>query len=119
MAYRLLDMACRLSLIWHAASLIWHAPLPDMARHPPPDQVLMLASINLPIPNGCFMPIFVIGAIIGRLYGEIVHDVLGPSVAHLPTAYFSVIGAAALTAGATQGHPHTAPPLPNMAHASP
>ena len=63
--------------------------------------VLMLMSINLPIPNGCFMPIFVIGAILGRLYGELMHDAFGEDL-HLPAAAYAVIGAAALTAGATQ-----------------
>lgn len=64
--------------------------------------VLMLLSINLPVPNGCFMPIFVTGAISGRLYGEIVHQIFQINEDELPVATFAVVGAAALTAGATQ-----------------
>ena len=72
--------------------------------------VVVLVSIVLPIPNGCFMPIFVIGAIAGRLYGEIVHALFHTDLENLPTAYFSVVGAAALTAGSSRPKPASRSP---------
>ena len=32
--------------------------------------ILMILSIAMPVPNGCFMPLFILGAATGRLYGE-------------------------------------------------
>ena len=59
-------------------------------------------SINLPIPNGCFMPLFTLGAAFGRMYGRALRALLGYPLATLPDAVFAVVGAAALTAGTTQ-----------------
>ncbi len=58
-----------------------------------------IASIALPIPCGLFTPVFAIGAALGRVFGEIV-AVVAPSVTIEPAAY-AVVGAAALTSGAT------------------
>jgi H+/Cl- antiporter ClcA len=33
----------------------------------------MILSITLPIPAGCFTPIFVLGGTTGRLYAELLH----------------------------------------------
>ena len=62
----------------------------------------MLASIVLPIPNGCFMPTFLIGASTGRLYGELIQNIFGYTPEEMPSAFFAVVGAAALTGGTTQ-----------------
>ena len=64
--------------------------------------LLLISSIVLPIPNGCFFPIFVIGAASGRLYAEIAQLVFGIDGDMLPPAVISVVGAAALAAGTTQ-----------------
>ena len=64
--------------------------------------LLLIASIVLPIPNGCFFPIFVIGAASGRFYAEIAQLVFGIDGDALPPAVVSVAGAAALAAGTTQ-----------------
>ena len=63
--------------------------------------VLMLASIVLPIPNGVFMPIFLLGASTGRLFGEALQYAFGLTDSELPSAVMSVVGAASLTAGTT------------------
>ena len=64
--------------------------------------LLLISSIVLPIPNGCFFPIFVVGAASGRLYAELAQMVLGYDSDELPAAVVSVVGAAALAAGTTQ-----------------
>ena len=56
----------------------------------------------LPIPNGVFTPIFIIGAASGRLYAEIAQLAFGIDGNMLPPAVISVVGAAALAAGTTQ-----------------
>ena len=56
----------------------------------------------LPIPNGCFFPIFIVGAASGRLYAEVAHALIGYDSDQLPAAVVSVVGAAALAAGTTQ-----------------
>jgi len=61
--------------------------------------VTTVVSIALPIPCGLFTPVFAMGASLGRLFGEIVASIV-PSVAIEPAAY-AVVGAAALTSGAT------------------
>lgn len=54
-------------------------------------------SISLPIPCGLFMPLFLLGATAGRLFGELVRIIM-PSAT---PGVFAVVGAAALTSGAT------------------
>mmetsp|Transcript_468 Transcript_468/g.452 ORF Transcript_468/g.452 Transcript_468/m.452 type:complete len:261 (-) Transcript_468:211-993(-) len=51
----------------------------------------------LRIPCGIFTPVFVVGATFGRLFGEIMHLVVDST---LPAGY-SLVGAAAFTAGVT------------------
>ena len=82
---------------------------PSMAAWSSPSVVLSLCvffgvklittvlSISLPIPCGLFMPLFVLGATAGRLFGELAQVIL-PSSA---PGVFAVVGAAALTSGAT------------------
>ena len=64
--------------------------------------MLMLLSIVLPIPNGCFMPLFILGSAFGRMYGVMLRFLLGYHRDALPDALLAVVGAAALTAGTTQ-----------------
>lgn len=64
--------------------------------------LLLISSIVLPIPNGCFFPIFVVGAASGRLYAEVAQLLLGYDLDELPAAVVSVVGAASLAAGTTQ-----------------
>ena len=64
--------------------------------------VLMLLSITLPIPNGVFFPIFLLGATTGRLYAEVLHSYFHYDGNTLPAAVVSVVGAASLAAGTTQ-----------------
>ena len=63
--------------------------------HPPPRSAPPLLTPS---------PLLSSGAVVGRLYGEVVHLVGGHGYSRdeLPTAIFAVVGAAALTAGATQ-----------------
>ena len=61
--------------------------------------VTTIISIALPIPCGLFTPVFAMGASLGRLFGEVVASSV-PSVSIEPAAY-AVVGAAALTSGAT------------------
>ncbi|KAK6762866.1 hypothetical protein RB195_023534 [Necator americanus] len=60
--------------------------------------------MTLPVPSGCFMPIFVLGAAIGRLMGEIVAIafpfVLGCAQNIYPGVY-AVVGAASFSASVT------------------
>ena len=64
--------------------------------------VFMLLSITLPIPNGVFFPIFLLGATTGRLYAEVLHSYFHYDGNTLPAAVVSVVGAASLAAGTTQ-----------------
>jgi H+/Cl- antiporter ClcA len=61
-----------------------------------------VASIALPIPSGLFVPLFVTGAALGRLWGELLAAFAGSAAAALihPGAY-AVVGAAATVSGAT------------------
>lgn len=60
---------------------------------------LIVISIGLPIPAGVFIPCFLLGSGLGRLYGELLRLLFGPSI--VPGGY-AVVGAAAFTAGVTR-----------------
>jgi len=60
---------------------------------------LIVVSIGLPIPAGVFIPCFLLGSGLGRLYGELLKVVFGNSI--VPGGY-AVVGAAAFTAGVTR-----------------
>lgn len=60
---------------------------------------LIVVSIGLPIPAGVFIPCFLVGSGLGRLYGELVRFVFGHNI--VPGGY-AVVGAAAFTAGVTR-----------------
>lgn len=66
--------------------------------------VSTVTALSLPMPSGLFVPLLVIGAAIGRVWGEgtaLVADVIGspPSLVH--PGSFAVVGAASLVSGAT------------------
>lgn len=60
---------------------------------------LIVVSIGLPIPAGVFIPCFLLGAGLGRLYGEVLRVLFGSNI--VPGGY-AVVGAAAFTAGVTR-----------------
>lgn len=60
---------------------------------------LIVISIGLPIPAGVFIPCFLLGSGLGRLYGELLRLLFGPNI--VPGGY-AVVGAAAFTAGVTR-----------------
>lgn len=60
---------------------------------------LIVVCIGLPIPAGVFIPCFLLGSGMGRLYGEGLRMVLGDAI--VPGGY-AVVGAAAFTAGVTR-----------------
>jgi H+/Cl- antiporter ClcA len=60
---------------------------------------LIVVSIGLPVPAGVFIPCFLLGSGMGRLYGELLRIVFGASI--VPGGY-AVVGAAAFTAGVTR-----------------
>jgi H+/Cl- antiporter ClcA len=57
-------------------------------------------AISLPIPCGLFTPLFTLGAVLGRLFGEVIH-LMDPNGNHVEPGAYAVVGAAALAAGAT------------------
>ncbi|PRP79785.1 chloride channel protein 2-like [Planoprotostelium fungivorum] len=61
---------------------------------------LTVVSIGLPVPCGLFVPVFVMGSAIGRLWGEVLSD-LFPDMLITPGG-FAVVGAAAMSAGTTR-----------------
>jgi len=61
--------------------------------------LLVALSLTVSVPCGCFVPLFAGGAAFGRLVGELVSSNVSDSV--LPAGY-AIVGAAALTAGATR-----------------
>lgn len=61
--------------------------------------VLLALSVALPLPSGLFLPVFSCGAVLGRLYGEVLKAFF-PHSGILPAAY-AVVGAAATTASVT------------------
>lgn len=60
---------------------------------------LIVVSIGLPIPAGVFIPCFLVGSGLGRLYGELLRLLFGSNI--VPGGY-AVVGAAAFTAGVTR-----------------
>lgn len=60
---------------------------------------LIVVSVGLPVPAGVFIPCFLLGSGLGRLYGEMLRALFGSSV--VPGG-FAVVGAAAFTAGVTR-----------------
>eukprot|EP00943_MAST-04B_sp_MAST-4B-sp1_P007133 g7133.t1 len=66
---------------------------------------LTAACLSLPIPAGLFMPVFLLGGILGRLCGE-TYDYWGildyDHEHHFVPGEFAVVGAAAFAAGATR-----------------
>ncbi|KAI0563834.1 Cystathionine beta-synthase [Gracilaria domingensis] len=60
---------------------------------------LIVISIGLPIPAGVFIPCFLVGAGLGRLYGELLHLLFGQKIV---AGGYAVVGAAAFTAGVTR-----------------
>ena len=62
---------------------------------------LTAACLSLPIPAGLFMPVFLLGGILGRLSGE-TFDYLGILDNNFVPGEFAVVGAAAFAAGATR-----------------
>lgn len=60
---------------------------------------LIVVSIGLPIPAGVFIPCFLLGSGLGRLYGELLRVLFGHTI--VPGGY-AVVGAAAFTAGVTR-----------------
>eukprot|EP01132_Coremiostelium_polycephalum_P003745 gene3745-4664_t len=63
--------------------------------------VLTSVSITLPIPYGIYIPLFAIGAAVGRFVGEIM-KLIFPSMKDIYPAGYAVVGAAALCGGATR-----------------
>lgn len=62
-----------------------------------------VVSISLPVACGLFVPLFVLGGVVGRFCGELIQVIFSDSdVAVSPAGVYAVIGAAALTSGATQ-----------------
>lgn len=62
--------------------------------------ILTVVSIGLPIPCGLFVPVFVLGSVIGRVWGETM-AYLFPDLGVIPGGY-AVVGAAAFSAGCTR-----------------
>eukprot|EP00762_Andalucia_godoyi_P004579 ANDGO_05103.mRNA.1 Chloride channel protein F len=62
--------------------------------------VLSGVAVTLPIPCGSFLPIFLVGACVGRMFGQIVKAMTGWSTV-FPGAY-SVVAAAACATGSTK-----------------
>lgn len=60
---------------------------------------LIIVSIGLPIPAGVFIPCFLVGSGLGRLYGELMKLIFGDKI--VPGGY-AVVGAAAFTSGVTR-----------------
>lgn len=60
---------------------------------------LIVVSIGLPVPAGVFIPCFLLGSGLGRLFGEALRIVVGEAI--VPGGY-AVVGAAAFTAGVTR-----------------
>ncbi len=62
--------------------------------------VLTAVCNSLPIPAGIFMPVFQLGAIFGRLFGECMRHTF-PEYVDAPGSY-AVVGAAAMASSVTQ-----------------
>ncbi|EGT30588.1 CBN-CLH-4 protein [Caenorhabditis brenneri] len=62
--------------------------------------IFSIISFTLPVPSGVFLPVFVLGAAIGRLYGEVLGLILEDIHAIRPGIY-AVVGAASFSASVT------------------
>jgi hypothetical protein len=62
--------------------------------------ILTLLGTNMPIPAGIFMPVFLIGGILGRFIGIIMHLML-ISVGKIDIPAYALVGACAFAAGVT------------------
>lgn len=60
---------------------------------------LMAIAIGLPVPAGVFIPCFLLGSGLGRLYGELLRALFGTKIV---AGGYAVVGAAAFTAGVTR-----------------
>mmetsp|Transcript_1487 Transcript_1487/g.3855 ORF Transcript_1487/g.3855 Transcript_1487/m.3855 type:complete len:481 (+) Transcript_1487:1841-3283(+) len=63
--------------------------------------VFTCVAVGCPISCGVFTPVFLIGAALGRLYGELLND-LTPVDMMITAGGYAVVGAAALAAGVTR-----------------
>jgi chloride channel 2 len=61
--------------------------------------LLTILALALPIPAGLFLPVFTLGAVMGRLIGEILKATIWTEI--IP-AYYAVVCAASLSAGVTR-----------------
>ncbi|OQS00314.1 Chloride Channel (ClC) Family [Thraustotheca clavata] len=59
---------------------------------------MTLLPCGLPLSCGIFTPLFTLGAVVGRLFGELIHTVVSVSVS---PATYAVVGAACLASAAT------------------
>ncbi|KAF1747724.1 hypothetical protein GCK72_024190 [Caenorhabditis remanei] len=62
--------------------------------------IFSIISFTLPVPSGVFLPVFVLGAAIGRLYGEVLGLILEDIHVIRPGIY-AVVGAASFSASVT------------------
>lgn len=58
-------------------------------------------SVNLPIPAGCFAPVFAIGAAMGRILGALLHEAVPANTNPASEGEFSMVCAAAFAAAVT------------------
>eukprot|EP00962_Isochrysis_galbana_P060416 scaffold34853_cov67-Isochrysis_galbana.AAC.1 len=63
--------------------------------------VFTSVAVGCPISCGMFTPVFLIGAAVGRLYGELLND-LTPIDMMITAGGYAVVGAAAMAAGVTR-----------------
>ncbi|CAI5455092.1 unnamed protein product [Caenorhabditis angaria] len=62
--------------------------------------IFSIISFTIPVPSGVFLPIFVLGAALGRLYGEII-AIYAAHVFVVNPGVYAVVGAAAFSASVT------------------
>jgi chloride channel 2 len=58
--------------------------------------LMTVISLSCPIPCGVFTPVFALGAVLGRLYGECLHSITG-----IHPGVYSLVGAASLASSVT------------------
>ncbi|KAF4676988.1 Chloride Channel [Perkinsus chesapeaki] len=63
---------------------------------------LLILSMSCWVPAGLFLPVFTIGAVAGRLYGLLVHELLADTYDFAPPAMYALVGAVCLTSGVTR-----------------
>ena len=73
---------------------------PPLLLYTPLKLIFTAMSITLPVPAGLFTPVFVAGAAVGRLFGELIR-VFSATVSSLAPWEFALIGATALASGVT------------------